>query len=232
MDDGAVLTRPRSSTLEQLELERQDNSAAQRGELQKLISRTSSEDEAFEWEEFREDGLTEQEAKERLDKYGPNTLPSTETPAWKQILNLLTQPMALMMWVAALIEALIANYPDMGILLGIIVVNASISFYETQKSGNAVKELQNTMKPKATVRRNGKLIQDMNAEELVPGDTVKLHAGCAVPADCRVAAGVITVDQAGLTGESLPVTIDEHTRDELLALMGTTVMTGEVEATV
>lgn len=173
---------------------------------------------------------------QRLD-HGWNRLPSTEIPLWRQVVSLLLQPMALMMWIAAVIEALIENYPDMTILLFIIFTNASISFYEMRKSGNAVAALQGQLKPKARVKRretDGELGQwkEIDAEELVPGDTVLLASGSAVPADCRIERGVITVDQAALTGESLPVKIDGHSDEVLNPLMGTMVMTGEVEAAV
>ena len=170
-------------------------------------------------------------AEARLE-HGPNKLPSSEVPVWRQVLGLLTQPMALMMWIAAAIELLIENYPDCAILLGIILVNASISFYEMRKSGNAVAALQGSIKPKATVKRPGIGWLVVDAEELVPGDTVLLAAGSAVPADCRIHKGIITVDQAALTGESMPVKINGHDDPAQNPLMGTTVMTGEVEATV
>jgi H+-transporting ATPase len=192
---------------------------------------------------FRPEGLTEEEVSSQRKAFGLNKLPSTEIPVWRQVLSLLTQPMALMMWVAAVIEALIENYPDMGILLGIILTNASISFYEMRKSGNAVATLQGTLKPKATVKRFGKQMEEIDAELLVPGDTVVLAAGSAVPADCQIEGeptldkpnhGVITVDQAALTGESLPVKITGANQrlGKPGPLMGTTVMTGEVEGVV
>ena len=201
------------------------------GEMERLSSRSELRKAEGDLFPFLEEGLSQAEAAERLLRYGPNKLPSTKVPVWKQVLKLLTQPMALMMWVAAVIEAGIENFPDMVILLGIITINASISFYEMRKSGNAVAALQASMKPMATVRRDGDW-SNMDAERLVPGDTVQLGHGSAVPADCRIHKGVITVDQAALTGESIPVKISGHENDALYPKMGTTVMTGEVEATV
>ena len=166
-------------------------------EMERLSSRSELR-KAEDLFPFLEEGLSQAEAAERLLRYGPNKLPSTKVPVWKQVLKLLTQPMALMMWVAAVIEAGIENFPDMVILLGIITINASISFYEMRKSGNAVAALQASMKPVATVRRDGDW-SNIDAERLVPGDTVQLGHGSAVPADCRIHKGVITVDQAALT---------------------------------
>jgi H+-transporting ATPase len=115
----------------------------------------------------------------------------------------------------------------MGILLFIQFANASISFYESNKAGNAIAALKSSLKPAATVKRDGKW-QVIDATLLVPGDTVLLGSGSAIPADCRVNEGEIDVDQAALTGESLPVTF--FVGDS--AKMGSTVVRGEVEGTV
>jgi len=87
------------------------------------------------------------------------------------------------------------------------------------QAGNAIASLKKSLKPEATVKRNGLCIT-INAGEVVPGDIVLLGAGQAVPADCKLLAGKpIQVDQAALTGESLPVTMTEGSA----ALMGSTV---------
>merc|ERR1719456_68976 len=130
-------------------------------------------------------------------------------------------------WLAAFIEFLIDNYIDMWILLFIQFANASIAFYETTKAGDAVEALKNSLKPKATVKRDGKW-QVINATFVVPGDMVLLASGSAIPADCRTNKGQIDADQAALTGESLPVTLYEGDK----TLMGSTVVRGETEGTV
>eukprot|EP01032_Pedospumella_encystans_P009782 gene9782-biopygen8138 len=135
--------------------------------------------------------------------------------------------MAIMIWIAAIIEGAIQNYVDMAILLFIIFANTSIGFYETTKAGDAIAALKKSMKPAATVKRDGKFV-NVDASFLVPGDLVLLGSGSAVPADCRVNEGEIDVDEATLTGESLPVT--KYQGGE--CKMGSTVVRGEVEATV
>jgi H+-transporting ATPase len=135
--------------------------------------------------------------------------------------------MPIMIWLAAIIEAAIENWIDMAILLMIQFANASIAFYEITKAGDAVEALKKSLKPKATVKRDGKWI-DMSAIDVVPGDLVLLASGSAIPADCRVNHGQIDVDQAALTGESLPVTFSEGDSCK----MGSTVVRGEVEGTV
>jgi H+-transporting ATPase len=101
------------------------------------------------------------------------------------------------------------------------------SRYETIKAADAVAALKASLKPTATVKRDGSW-QNIDAKFLVPGDMVLLGAGSAVPADCLINDGRLEVDQSALTGESLPVTM--YRGDS--AKMGSTAVRGEVEATV
>jgi len=190
--------------------------------------------------EYNTVGLTSAEAAERLEKYGPNSLPENKIPKWKIFVNLLIAPMPLMIFFAAGIELSIGNMPDMCILLFINFANASIGFYETVKAGDAVEALKNSLKPTATAKRDGKWV-NIDGRTVVPGDLVLLASGSAMPADCRVnvreaarkrqpdlVIAQIDVDQAALTGESLPVTLYEGDK----TLMGSTVVRGETEGTV
>jgi H+-transporting ATPase len=113
---------------------------------------------------------------------------------FRQFAEQLYQPMPLMIWMAIIIEAAIESWPDMGILLAIQFLNASLSYYETTKAGDAVAALKASLKPLAYVKRDGKFLQ-MDAALLVPGDLVLLGAGGAVPADCVVKDSQIDVDQ-------------------------------------
>eukprot|EP00292_Cryptomonas_paramecium_P001673 CAMPEP_0113686260 /NCGR_PEP_ID=MMETSP0038_2-20120614/15178_1 /TAXON_ID=2898 /ORGANISM="Cryptomonas paramecium" /LENGTH=1123 /DNA_ID=CAMNT_0000606537 /DNA_START=21 /DNA_END=3392 /DNA_ORIENTATION=- /assembly_acc=CAM_ASM_000170 len=172
-------------------------------------------------------GLTTAEADVLMKQWGRNELVEKVTPTWLIIFRLLTGPMPIMLWIAALIEGVIENFADMGILLGIQFINAGISFYETTKAGNAVAALKASLKPLATVKRDGKW-QTVEAGIIVPGDLVKLAAGSAVPADCYVNEGEIEVDQSAMTGESLPVKF----RPGDICKMGSTVTRGETDGTV
>lgn len=172
-------------------------------------------------------GLTSSEAAERLLRYGKNELPEKVTPKWQIFLSLLIQPMPIMIWLASLVELLIGNYLDMGILLMIQFANASIGFYETVKADDAVAALKASLKPKATVKRDG-VWSTIDATVVVPGDLVLLASGSSIPADCRVNQSTIDVDQSQLTGESLPVTMYEGSS----CFMGTLVVRGETEGTV
>jgi H+-transporting ATPase len=176
---------------------------------------------------FSHEGLSSEKATERLEKYGRNELPEHVDPKWLIFLRQFWAPMPIMIWLAIIIEAAIENFLDMGILLAIQFINAFISFYETTKAGDAVAALKSSLKPIATCKRDGKW-ENIDAAILVPGDLVLLASGSAVPADCRVNNSEIDVDQAALTGESLPVTFFKGNSCK----MGSTVVRGEVEATV
>ena len=185
----------------------------------------------------------------------------------------LVMPMPIMIWIAVIIEAAIQNWVDMGILLAIQFINATIGWYETVKAADAVAALKKSLKPLATVKRDG-VWDNIDAGLVVPGDMVLLASGSAVPADCIVSVvvwrgeregsksraaffsllfsrppfftsppltptphpphppqvneGTIDVDQSALTGESLPVKLKKG----FPAQMGSTVVRGEVNATV
>ena len=178
--------------------------------------------------EFRiSKGLTTAEYEKLLALYGLNLLPEKKIPKWYIFVSQLWQPMPVMIWIAVIVEAAIQNWIDMAILLLIQFSNASIGYYETTKAGDAVEALKRSLKPKATVKRDGKWTE-INAQFVVPGDLVLLASGSAIPADCRVNKGQIDVDQAALTGESLPVTMSAMDSCK----MGSTVVRGETEGTV
>lgn len=174
------------------------------------------------------EGLSTAQATELLEKYGRNELPEKIIPKWYIFLSLLWQPMPVMIWIAAIVEIAIQNYPDFAILIAINLVNASLSFYETTKAGDAIAALKASLKPTAICNRDGKWNNQFDARLLVPGDLIELASGAAVPADCMLNHGTIDVDESAMTGESLPVTL--HERE--MAKMGGTVARGETHATV
>lgn len=173
------------------------------------------------------EGLSSTRADELMEKYGRNELPEKVVPKWYIFLSLFWQPMPIMIWIAIIIEYAINNPLDMTILLIIQFANASIAFYEINKAGDAVAALKASLKPEATVKRDGAW-KTVNAALIVPGDLVLLASGSAIPADGRVNHGQIDVDQSQLTGESLPVTCFKGDK----VMMGSTVARGEVEGTV
>lgn len=172
-------------------------------------------------------GLTSIEAHELTLIHGRNELPEKIVPKWYIFISLFWEPMPIMIWIAIIIEAILGKWMDMSILLAIQITNASIAFYETTKSGDAVAALKASLKPLATVKRDGEWKQ-IDAASLVPGDLVTLANGSAIPADCRINEGTLEVDLSTITGETLPVV--KFKGD--LCEMGATVARGEVEATV
>ncbi|KNC83072.1 hypothetical protein SARC_04665 [Sphaeroforma arctica JP610] len=172
-------------------------------------------------------GLTSAEAENLLAQWGRNELIEETIPSWKVFLMQLYAPMPIMIWIAIIIEAAIQNWPDMGVLLAIQFINATIGWYEITKAGNAIAALKASLKPMATVKRDDKW-QNIDAGGVVPGDLALLGAGSAIPADCAINKGRLEVDQSALTGESLPVTMKDGDQPK----MGSTATRGEVEATV
>lgn len=172
-------------------------------------------------------GLTSDESSRLLLTHGRNELPEKSVSKLYIFLSLLIEPMPIMIWIAIVIEAIIAKWMDMTILLCIQIANTSIAFYETTKAGDAIAALKSSLKPEATVNRDGKW-KSIDAALLVPGDLVLLATGSAVPADCRINEGSIEVNQSALTGEALPVPM----RKGDSCKMGSTVVRGEVEGTV
>jgi magnesium-transporting ATPase (P-type) len=104
-------------------------------------------------------GLTTSEADALLLKFGKNELPEKTIPKWYIFVSQLWQPMPIMIWIAAIVEAGIENWIDMAILLFIQFANASIGYYEITKAGDAVAALKKSLKPVATVKRDGTLSQ-------------------------------------------------------------------------
>eukprot|EP00466_Bigelowiella_natans_P001954 jgi/Bigna1/142195/aug1.68_g16903 len=181
-----------------------------------------------------EDGLTAEEAMNRLTKFGYNELPEKEESVILKFLSFFWGPMPCMIWLAAIVELIqclsgrSSHWPDFGVLLGLQFINGTVAFFEEHNAGNAIAALKNSLKPKANVKRDGKF-QIVNARELVPGDLVVLQIGGTIPADCSLRGDkTLQVDQAALTGESLPVTL----RKGDIAKMGATVKRGEMEAIV
>jgi len=181
-----------------------------------------------------ETGLTSEEASERLRIYGFNELPEKEESLILKFLSFFWGPMPIMIWLAALVEFIQClsgrseHWPDFGVLLGLQFINGTVAFFEEYNAGNAIAELKASLAPKANVKRDGKF-SIVNARELVPGDVIVLQIGGVIPADAKLMGDLsLQVDQAALTGESLPVTLHKNET----AKMGSTVKRGEMDAIV
>ncbi|KAI9323117.1 E1-E2 ATPase-domain-containing protein [Dichotomocladium elegans] len=182
------------------------------------------------------DGLSSEEAARRIEKFGPNKLEQKEQNPFLQFLSFMWNPLSWVMEMAAIVSIALANgehrppdYPDfVGIVL-LLLANSLIGFYEERQAGNAVKALMESLAPECKVKRDGEW-KTMEAGELVPGDVIAIKLGDVVPADGRLLAahGQVSIDQAALTGESLPV--GKEAGDEIFS--GSTVKQGEAEAVV
>lgn len=170
-------------------------------------------------------GLSTAEAHQLLQRDGRNELVEKTTPKWKLFVRQFTGPMPIGIWLAIIVELILQNIPDAMVLVVLQFLNGMVGFMEENKSGNAIASLKASLKPTAQVKRDGTWIK-IDAAELVVGDLVMLSSGAAVPADCVVVEGMIHVDQAAMTGESLPVKMNEGDA----ACMGSTVVRGEAEA--
>ncbi|WP_262923533.1 MULTISPECIES: cation-transporting P-type ATPase [Pseudomonas] len=155
------------------------------------------------------EGLQDVEVARRLELYGPNRLlpPKRRGP----LLRLLAQFHNVLLYVmiaAAVITALLKHWVDTCVLLAAVVINAIIGFIQEGKAESALQAIRAMLAPHAMVIRNG-IPQEIDAAELVPGDLVVLASGDRVPADLRlVAVKELRVEEAALTGESLPVEKD------------------------
>jgi H+-transporting ATPase len=150
-------------------------------------------------------GLSAAEAGDRLLKYGPNALEEKEKSACKEFLAYFWGPIPWMIEAAALTALLVKDWGDFTIIAALLVFNAVLGFWEEHEASSALGALKNSLALKARVRRDGTW-HDVDAKTLVPGDIVRLYLGDVVPADARLVDGeYISVDQAALTGESLPV---------------------------
>ena len=151
-------------------------------------------------------GISSGEAERRLATHGPNALASAR--ARHPVLRFLHQFHNLLLYLmtgAGIITALLGQWVDAGVLWGAVLINAIIGYVQEGKAENALTAIRGMLAPQATVVRGGQR-QLLDAALLVPGDRVLITAGDRVPADLRlVHARELKIDEASLTGESLPV---------------------------
>ena len=152
-------------------------------------------------------GLASEEAARRLSTFGPNRLAEGKRePGWRAFLRQYEDFMQLILLGAALVNQIVTGETGTTIVLaGLTVFNAVVGLRQESKAEESVKALAQMMKTIARVRRDGVAIE-IDAEQLVPGDVVLVEAGNRVPADGRVCvAATLEIEEAALTGESLPV---------------------------
>ncbi|MFN2316313.1 MAG: cation-translocating P-type ATPase [Gemmatimonadales bacterium] len=154
-------------------------------------------------------GLSSREAADRLARVGPNRLPEAPSPSWWLIaLRQFKSPLIYILAGAAVVSVLVGHAED-AIFIGIVLaLNGTIGTWQEWRAEQNSRALQKLLHIRATVLRDGE-VMEMDAEELVPGDIVRLESGNRVPADLRLdGAQGLEVDESLLTGESLAVLKD------------------------
>lgn len=175
-----------------------------------------------------QNGLSKAEAQNRLAQYGYNELAEKKVNPFLKFLSYFWGPIPGMIAVAAVLSGVLRHWPDLGVILVLLVMNAVVGFREEYQAGNAIAALKAKLALQARVKRGGAWAT-IPARELVPGDVIRLRIGDIVPADARLLDGdPVEVDQSALTGESLPV---ERKTGEVV-YSGSIVRQGEIDALV
>jgi Ca2+-transporting ATPase len=156
--------------------------------------------------EVHEHGLRTEQAAERLDQYGPNQLQEAPRPTfWHMLWEQLNNFVVILLIVASIISGLLGDYVEAAAIMAIVVLNAVLGIVQEQRAEEALAALKRLAAPDAQVLRDGRR-QSIPARDLVPGDIVFLEAGNYIPADVRLLEAVnLRIEEASLTGESLPV---------------------------
>ncbi|QQP69822.1 cation-translocating P-type ATPase [Carnobacterium sp. CS13] len=153
-----------------------------------------------------EEGLTSQEAEKRIAEYGPNQLDEGKTKSLlMKFLDQFKDFMIIVLLVAAVVSGVFGDISDAVIILVVVILNAVLGVVQEAKAEEAINALREMSSPEAKVRRDGTVVS-LKSDQLVPGDIVLLEAGNIVPADLRlIEIASLQIEEAGLTGESVPV---------------------------
>ncbi|HYH99486.1 HAD-IC family P-type ATPase, partial [Hyalangium sp.] len=153
------------------------------------------------------EGLSEEEGPRRLARYGPNVLQrESQSGPLRVLFRQINNPLIWVLLGAAVLAIVLGKVTDGLVVLAVVVLNTVIGFVQEFRAGRAIEALSAMVPELATVLRGGRKVT-LPASELVPGDVVLLAAGDKVPADMRLlSVRNLQVEEAALTGESLPVT--------------------------
>lgn len=150
-------------------------------------------------------GLSKDEAEKRLAQYGANEIAEKAANPLLKFLSYFWGPIPWMIEAAAILSGIVHHWSDFIIIMVLLLANAVVGFWEEYQAGNAIAALKAKLAPHARVKRGGDW-SNLPARLLVPGDIVRLRLGDIVPADSRsLGPDAVEIDQAALTGESLPV---------------------------
>ncbi len=158
-------------------------------------------------------GLTDEAAAEAYRQHGPNVIPEARPPGVvSRVVAQLRDPMILLLLGAAILTATLQDYADLSVILAVIVLNTGVGVVQELRAEKALTALRRLAAPHARVVRSGRQTL-VAASDVVPGDLVVLEAGDVVPADLQLTEAVrLQVDEAALTGESIPVEVAVDSR--------------------
>jgi H+-transporting ATPase len=149
-------------------------------------------------------GLTDEEARHRLEKFGSNAMPDTALQPLRMALEKFWAPVPWMLEAAIALELVLGKYIEAAIIAALLIFNAALGLFQESRAQATLAALKSRLALNASVRRDG-VWKTIPAAELVPGDVVKLSLGAVVAADVHVTEGEILLDQSMLTGESVPI---------------------------
>jgi len=166
-------------------------------------------------------GLSPQEIKKRHRTYGPNQLDEAPpTTIWQMLWEQFNNFVIILLIIAAIISALLGDWVEAAAIMAIVVLNAALGVFQERRAAEELAALQQLASPEANVLRDGRRVT-VPAKELVPGDIVFLEAGNYIPSDVRLIEAVnLRIDEAALTGESVPVQKEAHLSLEADAPLG------------
>jgi H+-transporting ATPase len=149
-------------------------------------------------------GLTADEARRRLEKFGANAMPDTSAHPFWMALEKFWAPVPWMLETAAILELVLGKYVEAAIIVTLLVFNAALGLFQESRAQATLAALKSRLALNASVRRDDAW-KTIPAVELVPGDVVKLSLGAVVAADVHLTGGEVLLDQSMLTGESVPI---------------------------
>jgi magnesium-transporting ATPase (P-type) len=151
-------------------------------------------------------GLSAEDAKERLVKYGRNKLKEAPPPTFlRRLFDQLNQTLIIILLISAIVSGGLQSWPEFGLILLVVVINVSLGLIQEGKASSASAALKNMLSAHATVVRDGVRIE-IEAECVVPGDIVFIESGNTCPCDIRLfELSNLNIQESMLTGESLPV---------------------------
>ena len=169
-------------------------------------------------------GLSPEDAARRLARFGPNRLPTATGRLWPRLLlRQVANPMVVLLVVAAVVALALGERIDAAAIVAVVILNAALGFVQDWRAETALAALRDMLTPTTRVIRGGRDTV-IDADQLVPGDLVRLAAGDSVPADITLRSGAtLQLDESALTGES--VAVDKGAEDRELS-QGTLVLTG------